>query len=100
MGILVGIVEVLPGIAEVREPFPVTSTGESRLAVAAAVFFFGRVEDSVVSLRFVSLFATSAVPEVIRSETLTTVKYKSTVIQNRGKGKTKLGTKQYNVSEV
>ena len=67
MGILVGIVEVLPGIAEVREPFPVTSTGESRLAVVAAVFFFGRTEDLAVSLRLIGLFATSVVPEVIRS---------------------------------
>ena len=96
----VGIAEVPPGIAEAREPSPMTSTGEARLAGAAAVFFFGRVEDSVVSLRFVSLFATSAVPEVIRSEILTTAKYKSTVIQNREEGKTKLGTKEYNIVET
>ena len=62
------------GMAEVRESSPII------VAVATVVFFFGRVDGSAVSLHFVGLLATSAVPEVIISEILTTAKHKSRVI--------------------
>ena len=72
------------GTAEVQEPSPVIITGEPRLAVAVVVgagviLFVGLVDSSAVSLRLVCLLATPDVPEVIKSETFTTAKYKSRV---------------------